>query len=274
MVKAKNSQNEREPEKKLKSVWASPWFGVAGVLIGLVGIVIAVVFYMGVQKERELVYTISPISTAVVSAGEASELEILHKGKQISGVDITAVQVAIWNAGKQSIRQDNILEDIVIFTEPTVQILEASVRVRSRDVTGFTLHDTPQSLEEGKVPISWQILEKNDGGSVQLIYAGSQKIKIGVKGTIEGLHGIKLVEIGVKIKTPTEQIREQQQNQWVFGIMALFFGVFSILTVFLAFIRPRQQRDLLIVVACLASFGVSLWQFLSITRVPWPPFGF
>lgn len=259
--------------KVSRALWASPWFGVAGMLVSVVSVVLAVVFYLALQKERELVYAANPIRTTVVAAGQSSDLEILHGGKQIAGVDITAAQVAIWNAGKQSVRRDNVLEDVVIFTEPSVQILEASIRVRSRDVTGFTLRDTVQSRQEGKVPLSWHILEENDGGSVQLIYAGPQEINIGVRGTIEGLRGIKRVELGVKIKTPTEQIQEQQQNRRFLGIMALFYGALSIVTVAAALIR-RRWRYLFPAVSILSMFGICLWLWLSITRIPWPPFGF
>ncbi|MDP2954592.1 MAG: hypothetical protein Q8O76_14915, partial [Chloroflexota bacterium] len=115
----------------VKRAMGSPWVSGVSLLLAVVGIVFGVFTYWTSQKERELVFTVNPVRTTVVSAGQATELEVLHRGKPVSGSDITAVQIAIWNAGKQSIRPENVLDGISIFTQPPVPILEASIRKRS-----------------------------------------------------------------------------------------------------------------------------------------------
>jgi hypothetical protein len=212
--------------------------------------------------------------TTVVTAGQASELAVLYKGEPLGNVDVTTAQVAIWNAGKQSIRGENILEDVVIFTDPPVPILEASIRQRSREVTGFTLADIPESLASGSVPVSWRILEEGDGASIQLIYVGAQAVDFRVEGVIEGLRGIKHVELGVKITTPQEQIREQQSIRWIWGIMALFSVAFIIFIIVTGFRMHRPWHDFIIIVPLLGMFGVSVWQYFFVSTRFWPPFGF
>jgi len=242
--------------------------------IGILGIGLAIFFGLRPQTERELVYAINPVRTAVVTAGQASGLAVLHEGEPLGSVDVTAVQVAIWNAGKQSIRHENILEDVVIVTNPPVQILEASIRHHSREVTGFTLIETPGILTSGRLPVSWRILEKDDGASIQLIYVGTEEVTFHVEGVIEGLRGIKDVELGVDIKTPQEQIQEEQIKRWVYGIFSLFFGAVTVFVIYVALLKPRRWRDLYMVFTALSVFGLLVWQYFSISARIWPPFGF
>lgn len=264
----------RKRRNKARGILGNPWIGVAGGLFGLAGIILAVFFYLGSQTERELVYAVNPIRTTVVTAGQATELAVLHKGEPLGSVDVTAAQVAIWNAGKQSIREENILEDVVIFTDPPVSILEVAIRQCSREVTGFTLIETPESLASGRVSVSWHILEENDGASVQLIYVGTQEVCFRVEGVIEGLRGIKDVELGVEIKTPLEQMREQESRRWGYGIIALISGL-MVVAAFTVFMIRRQLREYWpVTISFLPLFGVSVWQYFSISARLWPPFGF
>ena len=63
----------------------------------------------------------------MVRAGEASDLSISHNGKKISG-NVSAAQMAIWNAGKRPIRENDILSPIVISTGGGAAVLEARIR--------------------------------------------------------------------------------------------------------------------------------------------------
>jgi len=259
---------------KAKEIWKSPWFGVVGIIGVLVGIVLPTYFYFSSRVERELMYAVNPVRATVVTAGQASELAVLHKGEPLGSVDVTAAQVAIWNAGKQSIREENILEDIVIFSDPPVPILEVAIRQCSREVTGFTIVEMPESLASGRVPVSWHILEENDGASVQLIYVGTQEVDFRVEGVIEGLRGIKDVELGVEIKTPLEQMREQQGNRGTYGIVALVSGLLTVV-VFVVSMSLRQLREYWPMTLCLLpTCLICAWQYFSISTRLWPPFGF
>jgi hypothetical protein len=108
----------------------------------------------------------------VVRAGEASDLSISHNGKKISG-NVAAAQMAIWNAGKRPIRENDILSPIVISTGGGQPVLEARIRKTTRPIINFTLDTT--RADEGKLQINWRILEKDDGAVIQLIYVGTKR---------------------------------------------------------------------------------------------------
>lgn len=255
-----------------------PWLGVLGLLVSVAGIVVTAIFDLGSQKQRALVYAVNPVRTTVVAAGQVSQLEVLHNGKRLGNANVVAAQIAIWNAGKESIRRENILQDIVISTTPSVQILEASIKVRSREVTEFTLLDTAETLAEGKTSVSWRILEQNDGASIQLIYSGPENVDIAVGGIIEGLPAIRQLEGGVKIKTPYQQVSEYGNSR---VMMLVIIGGWTITGVAFWFATPSFRRAggrgygvAFMTAMALAGIGTGVWVWLSTGNVVRPPFGF
>jgi hypothetical protein len=65
---------------------------------------------------------------------------------------------------------------------------EASIRKKSRDVVSVQLDQS--RLNQGILGLSWNILEKNDGAVIQLVYAGPPSIHLIASGVIEGQTGI------------------------------------------------------------------------------------
>jgi hypothetical protein len=64
----------------------------------------------------------------------------------------------------------------------------------SRDIIGLKLDEG--KYEEGRIGISWTILEQNDGGVIQLIHEGDINVEIKVDGVIEGQRNINQLERG------------------------------------------------------------------------------
>lgn len=98
--------------------------------------------------------------------------------------------MAIWNSGDESIRAGNILEAIVLRTNPKVPILEAHLRHVTRPLTAFTI-DTTKALD-GEVLLSWRILEKKDGAIVELIVMGGLSTIVRASGVVEGGRNLTL----------------------------------------------------------------------------------
>lgn len=268
---------DRKRRNKARKTPTITWVMLGITIISiLVAIILPTYFYFSSQAEHELVYAVNPVRTAVVTVGQATELTVLYKGEPLGNKNVTAAQVAIWNAGKRSIWKDDILGDgeVVIFADPPIPILEASIRQHSREITEFTLFATSDSLASGRVAVSWHILEKDDGASIQLIYEGTEDVKFQIQGVIEGQHEIKCAQLGVSIKTPQEQVSAQQSGRWVWGIMALASLAFVIIIVVEGFRKHRHWSYYVALVPQLVVLGLSVWQYFSISMRLWPPFGF
>src|ERR1017187_10449894 len=160
-----------------------PVAGLIGTLASIVGVVLAVVFYLAAIKTRELSLYINPSKTTIVKSGQTSDLHVLYKGTDVP-TDVTALQVELWNAGKESIRPEQVLVPIILETTPRVPILEARIRHISRPLTQVVLDHS--HIVDGKVTVSWNILEYNDGAVIQFILAGPADTSIKASGAMVG----------------------------------------------------------------------------------------
>ncbi len=159
-----------------------PVFNLISISIGILGIGLALFFGIKSSPTRKLVFAVSPTKTAIVKTGKTSILDVyVNNEKTIS--DVTAAQVVIWNGGKRSIEESDLLEPLTLYTEPPIPILEATIKNVSRELTKIRI-DT-NNLKKGTMPISWKILEKNDGCAIQLIYLGNTEVRFKIGGTIK-----------------------------------------------------------------------------------------
>jgi hypothetical protein len=176
-----------EPPKRTISILrffaTHPVVGLIGTVASVLGVVLAVVFYLAAIRTRELSLYVNPSKTTIVKSGQSSDLHILYKGNDVSA-DVTALQVELWNAGKESIRSEHVLSPIILETSPKVPILEARIRHISRPVTQIALDTT--NIADGKVVVSWKILEHSDGAVIQFIVAGPTETSIKPSATLEG----------------------------------------------------------------------------------------
>ncbi len=273
------TESESTGSNLTKRLANHPYVTLVLLILAVAAIVVSLILFFASQSHRALVYAVNPIQTRVVTRGQATGIDISFDGRKLGDVDITAVQVAVWNSGDQSIRVDNVLKQVVVRTDPAVPILEASVvkYYRDQDVTGFSIVTSPELLDTGRVPLNWKILERNDGAVIQLIYLGSPEVEIKAEGLIEGFGSIKRVESGLKIRSPSEQLRSAQQERWLFW----GFSVFVLVGTFFAVregVRDWRRKekvptiiDFVFVLFCLGLFGC--YVFIA-TRVSGPPFGF
>lgn len=177
-------------------------FAVAGVIIGVLSLIIPIIS----QPRPDLVYAVSAPQTRIVSKivgppamasaqSLLAGLDVTYDGEDLGNTDVTVVQVAIWNRGKEAITKDMVLFGVSIST-PGTRILQASVQRYSRDprITGFKIASTADSLQAGQLSVDWRILEKNDGGVIQLICAGAPQVDVNMQGAIEGQHTIQEVK--------------------------------------------------------------------------------
>ncbi len=121
---------------------------------------------------------------------QPSDLTVSYKGNPVGLRGVTAVRLYFWNSGTMPIQRMDILRPIQCVLPDGIEILDAKILSSSRDVSGFKIavpNGTPNILE-----ITFDALEKNDGGSIQLIYAGNRDAPIAFRGVVLGSKSIKL----------------------------------------------------------------------------------
>ena len=195
--------------------------GIIGAIASLIGIPLSVYLYYASREYPQLAYYVHPVKATVVRAGEASRLAAIFDNRPVE-TDITAAQIAIWNQGQQAIKKDDVLKPIIIFTENNTPILEATIRKSSREVIQLGLNT--DELQNGRVTVTWNILENSDGGVIQLIYAGNTDIQITADGIVEGQQQIEKLEFTGKIKSPYEQYEAERWSYRYLGYLSIAFG--------------------------------------------------
>jgi hypothetical protein len=271
-----NAETSGAPNLVRRAI-GSPWVGLIGALAGVLALLASAYFYSAAQRYRQLAFYVQPdqLKTVLVRAGQLSDLHILYRTEELS-TDVTAVQLAIWNQGNESIRPANVIQPIRIVTEPHRRILKASVAKMFRDIIGFRLDES--KLSDGIVGVDWKILERGDGALVQLVYAGGPSVTVSLEGVIEGQPRIAAVHYSGKISSASEQIAEQGRsglNVLAASAPGFVMGIFLLLS---EVRRPSgTNKSLRLGVATgmfIVFLGASAYSLFVYLRTPAPPFGF
>lgn len=250
--------------------FSNPIVGILGALASIIGVPLAIYFYVQATQFRELVYYANPAQAIVVKAGEVSKLRVLIGDRELKS-DVTTAQIAIWNRGNESLKPENVVAPVVIRTVPSVPILEAKIRTKSRDAIGLTLDEA--HLEEGILGLSWKILEQGDGGVIQLVYAGNpDKTKIAIDGAMEGQRSIRQLQYSGTILSVAEQVREQRNFAYV-GWMFVVTTFVLIGGLILTWRHSPRVLNIFGIFAIVVTVGAAIYWFLQ-SRIPEPPFGF
>jgi amino acid transporter len=259
---------KNEPESKrpyiLRLISTHPLGTVVaflGALASIVALVIAF-FPWWTAPRRNLAYYVNPVRTPIVQAAVQSDVSVQYKGNTITG-NVTAVQIAIWNAGREPIKHDDILSPIYLNIPHDFRVLDVSLLATTRDVTGFRVDPNALSLRTFTVNMDWTILEHNDGALLQIVYAGPPDAAIHFEGTIIGQQTPKRV---TSITYSISALR------WIVVIIATNCLTSVILVIMFAVKKPARLRRLILAIAicfCVLMI-ILLWVkvSLSIARTP------
>lgn len=167
--------------------------GYASVVLGVLGVLIAAYAYQESIREREPSFIIDPVRTEILRSDQVLGVPIRvtrTDGTEIKS-DLSSVRFYLWNNGKESIRDSDVLQQISIrFDDPNVRIVYPTILKISHEVAGIRV--TPDLTNPEKaLLISFKILEKNDGVTGQIIYEGSTNARLVISGIIEGVESFR-----------------------------------------------------------------------------------
>lgn len=270
------SDNNDKPNALL-AFFSRPLVGIAGSIASIIGIALSAYFFLASQETPSLTYFVHPAKAAVVRTGQTSRLSVQFDAENLTG-DVTAAQVAFWNAGRRAIRGSAILSPFVIRTGNKSRILEVRIQKTSRDVVGLAVDSS--RLASGEVEIRWNILEKNDGGVLQIVYAGDERVAIQAHAILEGQPEIVRLDYARTLSTPGEEYTRRQgwKGQLPIYVNILLAFVMTGISTWRFTGRRRTQRGTRfsdrLSLAAWPSMLIALGWMLFHERPPGPPFGF
>jgi len=169
------------------------WLNILGFLVGCIGIGLSIYFYLSSRMEREPFFIVDPERTFLIDTKKFPQesLKVIREdGTPVKG-DVTSVRFYFWNKGRQSIRQENVLEPLIIyFDDPTIEILDYKFVKKPRESIVLPTLIRNIKSPRNQLTLSFRILENLDGLSGQIIYAGDTSTHLYLSGTIEGTKNI------------------------------------------------------------------------------------
>jgi hypothetical protein len=157
---------------------------ILGVIIGVIGIILAVVFYWRTKETVRPVYAAQGSVLLGASAGGLpSSVEIRYDGMVIP--TLYKYRVTFWNDGKRTLNGTDIApSDPVRFhlSKPSARVLD----VRSISVTRKVLN-IAVTRNEDYVQLSFDFLDRGDGVTFEMFYSAKDEgVRISSSGTIKG----------------------------------------------------------------------------------------
>jgi hypothetical protein len=227
----------------------------------MASIPLAFFFYFHSPSHRELVCAVSASKAVVVRAGQTSRLSVLLDAKPFAG-EVTAAQIAFWNDGNEAIHRENVLEPLVVQLKSP--IIDASIRTTTRRVVNASLDKS--HLGSGELGISWKILEHDDGGVVQIIFAGSPETAINASAIIEG-------QGHVAAQSQEEVDAVRFPTRFTFFAVTLLISLAG--TFILHLLRKKSLFSMLFIYFAICGTVVAVIRLaLNFFEVPAPPFPF
>ena len=213
------------------------WLGLIGILIGLFGLSASYYFYTISVKEREPILLEAPFRPLLVEAAsfKDSPLKIVNADGTVLEKDVSSMQFYFWNSGAEPIKKSHILKPLqLLLTAEDIQIIE----LRLLSSTRSDIINPRIDLETGKsnlINIDFDILEKDDGFSFQVLFAGNHSTPTEIKGTIES---VKFIRSNKDITS-----FHFYKSVLILIILPLGGAVFALLMMFL--VRPNAAKSLI-----------------------------
>lgn len=263
---------------RIRIFFSNPLVGGVGTLASVIGVLLGIYFFLESRRERDLTYCVHPVKSIVVRAGEVSDLSVSSHGTELK-TDATTAQIALWNAGKESIRAEHVLRPFLIETEGNTPILEARIRKQSRDIVGLQLDQS--RMAQGEVGVSWSILERGDGGVIQVIFAGDTDVRLSASAVIEGQPEVRSMAFAGQIRPAMEHYSDTIRTTRHAGYFLLVYGMALGALNILVFLRRKlpgrdgmpDRRWSVVVVSTFFVIGMGVFLLLMGRNLS-PPFGF
>jgi len=225
---------------------ACSWGKVINVSVGLVAFVsmaLSVIFYFESRSYQSPTYYISPNRFPILSPEIQVPMEIRLGGEAVKEDYVTAALVSFWNRGRKSIDWDRdvtrqITIHLVSREGESVQLLGAIVyKEPMPDITAFDL----QQVDGTAIELHWEVLYKQQGAVIQVVWKGDPKARISVTGLVGG------------DRKPVNA--QRLWNRWRPYIIVL-----GVLVITLAIIGPvlgqKNRRAMYVVIAVMICFTI------------------
>jgi hypothetical protein len=194
-------------------------FNIISLLFGLIGIILAVIFYYKSRKIKRPVYTLSSFNLFNSELKKIENLEVKYLGKTIK--NLTATKFIFWNAGKGTIDRNDIPEmsRLSIKTKGDVILYGAEVIYATDNTNQVQLLRKEHGNE---IIIDFEYLDYYQGAIIKILHSGDSSVDLEILGKVKGVGNFKISEIN-----PVEEPIANRIMLSIFTIVLFIGGIFA-----------------------------------------------
>lgn len=235
-----------------------------GYIIGIVGIILAVVFYFKSKENRELISYIDYRPIAIINSEDIknSPIRVFRDDSTEIKSDLYIQNIHIWSGGKLSIKKEHILEPITLNNyDNSVRILDVKIVQESREICDISLN--PFNKLKNTIEINFDILEQNDGCTIQVLYEGNKTKEFEITGIVEGYGDVELLN---EYSVSNDSIIAFASNIVVFYIFIIVFNLFWIFILRKSFKENHFTKTRKIITIGIVAICLSLFNYAIISK--------
>lgn len=197
--------------------------GWVGSIIGLLGIVAAVVMYFLSRQRTLLVYRhTGERLLGLKDSGLPAHITVQYRGQHIPR--LTRSIVVIWNAGEKTIAETDLIKSdpLRVALREEGEVLSATVLKASRDVIEFRCSQDPSRPKH--INLGFAFLDMSDGAVIEVLHTSESRY-VDVLGSIRGIpRGVGNLGRIVGRRAVRSALPLKLSPRWI-GWIALALGV-------------------------------------------------
>ncbi len=255
----------------------SGWIGISGLLLGVLGISLAIYYGRRAEKRRIPTFVIQPSPEVLIKEALLAYRGFSVKFHNIPVIEqsVVAVHIQFWNRGSLPIIKSEILRPYKIVFPKSCKFLDLAIVKQSRPEIQTKLC-VDNGDEQEFVSIDFNILEPGDGMTIHVLYNGPATAKFEFDGVCIGAPGPEVIDSAyVRYKHPLHISKPTRISLGCYLVLLVVIFVYDHLIVPSHPLLARVGEVIgyvflgllgLILVAAISGFGY--FQFFKTKRVP------
>lgn len=169
----------------LKTVSDNPLVPIGGILLGVIGIILAVVFFVRSRRVSMVLYDSYGRSLVEGLAGALEGIEVRYKGSPQER--ITVSHFVFWNAGTETIDSGDFTDDpLRIVCSKDIALLDHRTIEFNKATNKIQIGEALKTEDEASIILTFDYLDSKDGAIVQIVHDGSEGTQFRLMGTLKG----------------------------------------------------------------------------------------
>lgn len=178
------------------------WLSVISAMLAVLSIALAIFFYLENQQEREpiflstkglLIYT----SHSDVKSSNYKISQITEDGEKPLVGNVYVQELAFWNKGRMAVEREDILDPLAFEFPEGYEVIDTFISETTRE----KIVNPTVKFDGRRVGFSFDVLEKDEGFKIQVVFSGEKYEKPVIIGSIKGVD-----KIGSKEELTNENI--------------------------------------------------------------------